>query len=289
MLNGAVCPVTLAAGAAGIGITAYAAKKATEKPSSGRFAAVTALIFALQMLNFPVQNGTSGHLLGAMLGVGLLGVPFAILSLSIVLAVQAFLFGDGGINALGANVLNMALLGAGLCGWLFQGAAKAGWNKKMGLAVAAMGSVVLAAAACSVEVAWSGAVAFGKVLPAMMGIHALIGLGEAVLTVALVSALLGAERHWKANERSFAIGAGVLAVAAAAFSPFASAFPDGLEWVSEKLTFAQFNGFTIPALFPDYQASFVGQSGMATAMAGLIGVGIVFALSFVFGKSLKTR
>ena len=97
MLNGAICPVTVGVGIAG-GMTAlYFARKAEEKPSAAKFATVTAMIFALQMLNFPVQNGTSGHLLGGMLAVALLGVPFAALSIAIVLGVQAVFFGDGGV------------------------------------------------------------------------------------------------------------------------------------------------------------------------------------------------
>lgn len=287
MLNGAVCPVTLAVGAAGVGIAAYAARKSEEKPSSARFAAVTALIFALQMLNYPVQNGTSGHLVGAILGVGLLGVPFAVLSMSIILAVQAFFFGDGGVNALGANILNMAFIGAGLMGFVFHKAVKAGLNQKAGLAIASLLSVLAGAAACSVEVAVSGAVAFDKVLSAMLSVHMLIGLGEAVLTIAVVTALQSAERYWKANEQSFALGAGVLAIIAAALSPFASGFPDGFEWVAEKLSFAQFSGLEIPAMLPDYQATFIGNAAVSTVMAGFIGVAIVFAFTFMVGQALK--
>jgi len=287
MLNGAVCPVTLAVGAVGVGVAAYAARKSEEKPSSARFAAVTALIFALQMLNYPVQNGTSGHLVGAMLGVGLLGVPFAVLSMSIVLAVQAFFFGDGGVNALGANILNMAFIGAGLMGFAFNKAIKAGLNKNASLAIASLVSVLAGAAACSIEVAVSGAVAFNKVMPAMLSVHTLIGLGEAVLTIAVVTVLQSAERYWKANEQSFALGAGALAIVAAALSPFASGFPDGLEWVAEKLSFAQFTGFEIPAMFPDYQASFIGNAAVSTVTAGFIGVAIVFAVTFMAGQALR--
>ncbi|MFH1190596.1 MAG: energy-coupling factor ABC transporter permease [Candidatus Omnitrophota bacterium] len=287
MLNGAVCPVTLVVGAAGVGVAAYVARKSEVKPSSARFAAVTALIFALQMLNYPVQNGTSGHLVGAMLGVSLLGMPFAVLSMSIVLAVQAFFFGDGGVNALGANVLNMALIGAGFLGFVFNRTVKAGLNQKLGLAVASLLSVLVGAAACSIEVALSGAVAFNKVMPAMLTVHMLIGLGEALLTVALVTVLQSSERYWKANEQTFAFGAGALAIVAAALSPFASSFPDGLEWVSEKLSFAQFRGVEIPVMFPDYQATFVSNAASSTITAGIIGIGIIFTITFIVCEFLK--
>jgi len=288
MLNGAVCPVTLAVGAAGLGTAAYLAKRSEKKPSAEKFAAITALIFALQMLNFPVQNGTSGHLVGAMLAVSFLGIPFAALSMAIVLAVQAFFFGDGGVNALGANILNMALIAVGLSGWLFNALIKKGLARQAALAMAGWVSVMLAATACAFEVAASGAVSLNKVIPAMLSVHALIGLGEALLTVAVVALLTAGKRIWQENEKSFALGAFGLAIIAAGLSPLASSFPDGLEWVSEKLTFAQFAAFDFPAIFPDYQAAFIANAAWSTVFAGVIGVGIVFAVTYFAGKAIKS-
>jgi cobalt/nickel transport system permease protein len=289
MLNGAVCPVTLAVGGAGVALAGWAAAKSSQKPSGARFAAVTALIFALQMLNYPVQNGTSGHLVGAVLAVGLLNIPFAVLSMTIVLAVQAVFFGDGGVNALGANVLNMALIGAGLVGWLLRRLHEAGVHQKTGLALAAAFSVLAGAAACAVEVALSGAIALSKVMPAMLSVHALIGAGEAVLTVAVISVLSLCEHFWKANENSVAFGAGILAVVAAALSPFASAFPDGLEHVEATLSFASFGGWQMPAPFADYQVSFIAHPAFSGIMAGVIGAAIVFGLAFVLDRLLARR
>lgn len=286
MLNGTVCPVTLTAAGLSLGVAAYFSGKSWKKVSAARFAAVTSLIFALQMLNFPVQNGTSGHLIGAMLAVSLLGMPLAVLSMSVILFIQAVFFGDGGMNALGANVINMAVIGAVSAGWVWQCLKKTGINKYFSLAVASLFSVVAAAAACSIELALSGAVIFNKVLPAMLSIHVLIGLGEAVLTIALVSALEAYSRAWKTNERAFAVGALSLAGIAAFLSPFASNFPDGLEWVAQKLSFAEFHGFQIPAMFPDYNAAFVSSGPLATSLAGIIGVCIVFAGTYGLGKLL---
>ena len=149
MLSGAVCPVTLAVGGLGVVAAGYLAKRSNNRPSPARFAAVTSLIFALQMLNFPVQDGTSGHLLGALLGVSLLGAPFAVLAMTIVLAVQAVFFGDGGINALGANVLNMGVIGAGLMGLLINRFEEKKMNNSAWLALTAWLSVMAGAAACS--------------------------------------------------------------------------------------------------------------------------------------------
>jgi len=286
MLNGAVCPVTLAVGAAGIAAAGYFASQAEEKPSAAKFAGVTALIFALQMLNFPVQNGTSGHLIGAMLGVSLLGIPFAVLAMGIVLFIQAVFFGDGGINALGANVFNMGILGAALGGLLLQKMKTRGIQQTVSLGIAAWASTMIAALACSIEVALSGAVTLSKVIPAMLSVHALIGLGEAGLTLAVV-AILNRFKQSQSSENRFAISALGLAVIAAMISPLASGFPDGLEWVAEKLSFVSFSGIDFPALFPDYQATFIAHPGISTVTAGLVGVALAFGITFLIGKSLK--
>jgi cobalt/nickel transport system permease protein len=153
-----------------------------------------AFVFAAQMLNFPVAGGTSGHFLGAALAAVLLGPWLAAVVLAVVLVVQAFVFADGGLTALGANVLNMGVIGGLVVGGLMV-AARWALPKRRGvlLAVTAVGAwlaVVAGAVACSLELALSGTVPLGTVLPAMVGVHALIGLGEAVITVAAVSAVI---------------------------------------------------------------------------------------------------
>ena len=286
MLHGAVCPVTLAVGVAGGATALYFANKQEDRPSAGKFATVTSLIFAMQMLNFPVQNGTSGHLLGGILAVSLLGAPFAVLSMALVLAVQAVFFGDGGVNALGANVINMGLIGAAGAGFLFERLKKGGVPQTLSLALASWLSVVLASLACSVEVALSGAVELSKVIPAMLSVHALIGIGEAILTVAVVVLVSRIAEVWKAKERSVTVASFVLAIIAAMLSPFASSFPDGLEWVAGRLSFTEFHGLTFSSIFPGYQVSFVANPAFSTISAGLIGVAIVMVISFMGGRLL---
>jgi cobalt/nickel transport system permease protein len=153
-----------------------------------------AFVFAAQMLNFPVAGGTSGHFLGAALAAVLLGPWLACVVLAVVLLVQAFLFADGGITALGANVLNMGVIGGLGAGLLLAAARRVLPRTRTAFlaatAVAAWASVVLGAAACAVQLAISGTVGLGTVLPAMVGVHMLIGVGEAVITVAAVSAVL---------------------------------------------------------------------------------------------------
>jgi cobalt/nickel transport system permease protein len=187
----AVCAVPAA------GAVAYGLRRANRELDERRvplLGVTAAFVFAAQMLNFPVAGGTSGHFLGAALAALLLGPWLAGLVLSVVLIAQAFVFADGGITALGANVLNMGVIGALVVGGLMVAARKLLPNRRgVLLAVAGAGAwlaVVAGAAATAVELAISGTVPLGTVLPAMLGVHVLIGVGEAAITVAAVSAVL---------------------------------------------------------------------------------------------------
>jgi cobalt/nickel transport system permease protein len=153
-----------------------------------------AFVFAAQMLNFPVAGGTSGHFLGAALAAVLLGPWLASLVLAVVLVVQAFVFADGGLTALGANVFNMGVVGGLVVGGLMLAARTALPTTRGALLGVVAGGAWLAvmagAAGCAIELAASGTVPLGTVLPAMLGVHAIIGAGEAIITVAAVSAVL---------------------------------------------------------------------------------------------------
>jgi cobalt/nickel transport system permease protein len=146
-----------------------------------------AFVFAAQMINFPVAGGTSGHLLGGFLAALLLGPAPAVLVMTTIFAVQCLLFQDGGITALGANVFNMGIIGAvggyAVHSILQRCAVPAAASVSLGAWV----SVMLGALAASLEIGLSGTVPFRVVLPAMLGVHALIGVGEALITVAAFS------------------------------------------------------------------------------------------------------
>jgi cobalt/nickel transport system permease protein len=232
MLQGSICPVTVTVSTAGIIAAAYFGHKAKDKPSAARFGAVTALIFAGQMMNFPIMNGTSGHLLGGVLAASLLGTPFGVLAIALVAVVQSLVFSDGGVTVLGANIFNMAILGAGVGGTLhamlsdrWQGA----YGNYAATAVASWLSVLLASFAVSVELAVDGQIAFFKVVPAMLGTHALIGIGEAVITVAGCLLLFENTASTRTVRGQAAVPLTAAAVIALMLSPFASGFPDGLE------------------------------------------------------------
>jgi cobalt/nickel transport system permease protein len=180
-----------------VAVVSVAARKANQSLDERRvplLGVTAAFIFAVQMLNFPVAGGTSGHLLGASLAAILLGPWLACLVMSVVVTSQAFVFADGGVTALGANILNMGLIGAlGIGFGMLLARRVLPSTPAAFLAVTAAGAwlaVMLGATATSLELAVSGTVPLSTVLPAMLGVHALIGIGEAIVTVAAVGAVL---------------------------------------------------------------------------------------------------
>jgi cobalt/nickel transport system permease protein len=192
--------VSAAAGVVSAGGVAVSVKKTRDTldekqaPLAGL---VAAFVFAVQMLNFPVAAGTSGHLLGGVLAAVLVGPWAACIVLTLVLTVQALLFSDGGLSALGLNVLNMAIIGTWGGYLTFLGLRRILPRSRPSVvgasAVAAFLSVVLAAMGFVVEYALGGVgdAPIGTVLAAMGGVHALIGLGEAAITGLTISAIIG--------------------------------------------------------------------------------------------------
>jgi cobalt/nickel transport system permease protein len=151
-----------------------------------------AFVFAAQMINFPVAGGTSGHLLGGFLAALLLGPAPAVVVMMTIFAAQCLLFQDGGVTALGANLFNMGIIGS-LGGYaLYQILCRLRLGETPAAAIAAWLSVMLGAAAASVELGVSGTIPFRVVLPAMLGVHALIGIGEALITLGALALLRSA-------------------------------------------------------------------------------------------------
>lgn len=198
--------------AGGAGVALRRAGQVLDERQAPLAGLVSAFVFAAQMVNVPVATGTSGHLLGGVLAVVLLGPAVGTVCVTVVLAVQALLFADGGLSALGLNVVNMALV-AGLGGWLvFRVLRRVLPARPCSLSaasgVAAGVSVVLASLAFAVEYALGGAggASVGTVVGAMVGVHSLIGVGEGLVTAATVGAVMASRpdlvfgaRHRKAS------------------------------------------------------------------------------------------
>jgi len=149
---------------------------------------VAGFVFAAQMFNFPIEAGTSGHLIGGVLAAVLLG-PFAgAIVIGAVLIVQSLFFADGGFLALGANIINMALIGSFLSYYIYV-FLKTKLPNKVSLGIAAWASVMLAAFACSFEIGLSGTINLQDVTWAMLKVHAMIGIIEAFVTIMVVTYL----------------------------------------------------------------------------------------------------
>lgn len=151
-----------------------------------RIGMVASLVFAAQMFNFPISQGTSGHLIGGVFAAVVLG-PFAgMIAMTAVLLIQSFFFADGGLLALGANIINMAVIGALLCYYVYFFLKKVlpEWSA---IFISAWVSVFLAAFACALEIGFSGTAPYSTVVPAMLRVHFIIGIAEGLITLALIN------------------------------------------------------------------------------------------------------
>jgi len=286
MLTGAICPITAAISIGGIIGAAYYATKAEKPISALTFAATTALIFALQMMNFPINDGTSGHFLGGVLAAHLLGIPFAILSLSLVVTIQSLVFSDGGLTVLGANILNMGIIGAGIGGWLYFTLAATGYKKSLAIAIASWFSVILASFAVSGELAFSGTIPFAKIIWAMLTTHAIIGIGEALIT-GIWGWSFSFPNIIATHQRPAFIAITAALIIAGLCSPFASEWPDGLEWIAQQYGFFPKSAPAFVGYLANYTLPNITNELFATGGSGLIGVFLTFAFAWGIRKLIK--
>jgi len=217
--DGFIDPQTSAifAGISAVGVAAAlkGARSQLDEKTAPLAGLTAVFIFAVQMLNFPVAAGTSGHLLGAVLAAVLVGPWAATLALTIVLLIQAFLFADGGLTALGLSVFNMSILAVWVGYGIFLLVRKVLPKNKASITAAAfvgaLLSVPVAATGFTLQYAMGATATFSTstVFGAMVGTHFLIGIGEAIITGLTVSAVLASRSDlvygWKNNEQKLEI------------------------------------------------------------------------------------
>ncbi len=265
---------------------------------------LAAFIFAAQMINFPVAGGTSGHLLGGALAAILLGPWAAVLVMTSVIAVQALIFQDGGLLALGFNVFNMGIIaifvGYAVYQWIRSALGQTRTGSLVGAAVGAWVAVEAAAVATALELSLSGTTSLSVTLPAMFGVHALIGIGEALITVGALAFLqqtrpdLAGGTTPEAGRGSTWIAVGlIIALAVALISPLASPEPDGLERVAEDQGFIAAAEDSPYEILPDYTVPFIENEALTTIVAGIVGVlivaGIGYGVARLAGRSKSTE
>lgn len=263
-----------------------------------------AFVFAAQMLNFPVAGGTSGHLIGGTLAAVLLGPCAATVVLTAVLFIQCFMFADGGVTALGANIFNMGIV-ASFTGYIIYRLLRRIFTGERGLvfsvAFASWVSTVLAAIVCAGQLALSGTVAWSIGFPAMTGVHMLIGIGEGLITALVVSAIARTRPDLIEGNTATVPPArvGVVLVygllvsfgLALFVSPFACSWPDGLERVAAKLGFEHraVASALLKSPIPDYHLPGIQSPVWGTALAGLIGTAVAFLLALLLARVLVPK
>lgn len=306
LIDPKVAVATGVIGAAGLAYGLRAVERRLGERTTVLMGTMAAFVFAAQMVNFPLGPLlVSGHLLGGVLAAVMLGPWAGAVVIAAVLIVQCLLFGDGGLTALGANFVNMGLIGS-VGGYAIYAPLRRAIGGPRGVIVGAMVaawfSVILAAGAFSVELAASGRRAeFLQVLSWMTLVHAVIGVGEAVITGLVLRFVLltRPDLIYEPDVKGEATAAGQwwqvvaagLAVAMAVgilLAPFASELPDGLEYVGERFGFVKDDAApSLPVLVPDYDARAITglrSVGLATAVAGAVGTLVVFGVALALGE-----
>lgn len=331
-INAPVSAATGVIAAGAIAVSLRGARRELDERTAPLAGLVAAFIFAVQMLNFPVAAGTSGHLLGGALAAILVGPYTGVLCVSVVLLMQGVLFADGGLTALGVNITDMAIVTTVVAYLIFRGLVKVLPRTRRSITaasfVAALISVPAAAVAFTFLYALGGTtdVSIGKVATAMVGVHVLIGIGEAVITALTVGAVIAVRPDLvygargltqklklrvggelvdapvaeepapvaaRSSHRKVWIAGLVTSLVLAGFVSFyASANPDGLEKVAadKGIDKKAEEHATSDSPLADYGVKDITDSRLSGGLAGVIGVGVtVVAGSAVFWVLRRRR
>ena len=260
---------------------------------------MSALIFVLQMINFPIAAGTSGHLLGGALAVIVLGPRLGLICLSVVVIIQSLLFADGGLSALGVNVLNMAIVTSATSWFIVKYWIKfIGKNKTSIVSVSVLAgilSVVFSSIAFTIQYAIGGTISIpvGTVLLAMVTTHFIIGFGEGIITALIITLLIRVRpdliyAYERSDENTTKVSLYglfiILILLLSLVTPFASSSPDGLESVAEEFGFTQTDGIVL--LLDDYVISAVNNDFISTVLSALLGVTV---LAIMFNLIISKR
>lgn len=285
-----VCVLTLIITSVTLIVAVISTRKWLTKQKALLMAALSAVIFGFQMLNFPIGNGTSGHLIGGAIVAILLNPHAAILVLAVVLLVQTFIYGDGGVLALGANILNMGIIASYTAYYTYQPLKKR--FPLLSGVFASWLSVIAASLSCAFLLGISGTISFTKVIPAMLLTHIFIGLGEGIITGGIFLYIKRTkhellEKQKAPNLIKYITISTALALLVTLFAlPFASEHPDGLEQVALRLGFFEkaIEIYTFSPM-PDY--TFLGKESYLSALiAAIIGMAATFGLGYAITKPL---
>lgn len=314
-INAPVSAVAGVVAAGAVAVSLKGARRELDEKTAPLAGLVAAFIFAVQMLNFPVAAGTSGHLLGGALAAILVGPYTGILCISVVLLMQGILFADGGLTALGVNILDMGIVTTVVAYALFRGLTGLLPRTRRSMTAASFVAALVSvpAAACAFTLMyWIGGttdIPIGKVFTAMVGVHVLIGIGEAVITALTVGAVIAvrpdlvhgargltaplklrvdgelvdaparepvaAAPAARSNRGLWATGLVTALVLAGFVSFYASANPDGLEKVAtdKGIDKKVEDHASKDSPLADYGVKDISDARISGGLAGVIGVG----------------
>jgi cobalt/nickel transport system permease protein len=254
---------------------------------------LAAAIFAAQLLNFPIAGGTSGHLLGAALAAILLGPWPAMLVMACVIGTQALIFQDGGLLAMGANIFNIGIVSVLVAYPVYALFNRLGGGKRWGILAGGFAagwfSVFFSALSCALQLAFSGTLSAAIAVPVMASVHALIGVGEGLVTLGALSYIYNSRKetlqpqgNLQVIDRGLLAGGTVTALVFAVLSPLASSKPDGLEAVAHRFGFAGMEYTPGFSLIPGYLMPGIQNHGLAAILAALLGTGLFLTIVWTF-------
>jgi cobalt/nickel transport system permease protein len=278
--------------AVSIGVLARRAESGLVEGRAPLLGVMGAFVFAAQMINFQVGAGTSGHLLGGALLACTLGPAAAAVVMTAILVVQALVFQDGGLLALGANVFNMSIAGvfAGYLPFHFWGAT---WRRPA-IFLGGVLSVLVSACLALLQLRISGV----PIPPAIAGVSLALflvsALIEGAITVTVVSAIEGMNRSWvrqpeRANRRAMGIIAAVSVLMASVGALLASSFPDGLEKLAEQIGIDHRARTLVETPLGDYELQVLSTPWLRTAAAGLIGLLIIYLVCVTISRVIVRK
>jgi cobalt/nickel transport system permease protein len=281
------------AAAPAVGYLARRAQQGLEQSKVPLLGVMGAFVFATQMINFPVGIGTSGHLVGAALLAYTLGPAAAGVVLTAILAVQALVFQDGGVLALGANVINMAIAGM-LAGYLPMYLWGAGRRRRGAIFLGGFLSVLTSAVLALSELLLSGVAMPAAVLRISLGLFAISALLEGAITLAIVEALESINPDFvRQPQRSGGralMGAGLAAIFLAVVGvAFASTHPDGIWRLADMTGIAPHAKALFAAPLADYQMGVLPSAWLRKAGAGLAGLGLIYGACVLCGRLLARQ
>ena len=269
-----VCVLMLTAAISVVSYSLYKLRKSLTKQKIVQMAVFAAVIFALQMLNFPIAKGTSGHFIGAGIATILFGPMAAILILSSVLLVQTFAYGDGGVFTIGVNVVNMGIIASYVTYLVYKQLKK---RPLLAAAIASWSGIMAASIATAIELWVSKSVGLIEGLYSLVSIYAVIGVIEGLIAVFIIACVTKFPSPFTSRS---AVKAALFPILIAAFSlaaflPYSSPYPDGLDSMAINLGFYEKAITLYPyALMPNYLSE--ANNPLFVLIAGLVGMALAF-------------